>query len=80
MHAMMELKVTLDFSCCGCEEFVSVTVQCKGGELGSEALAAVNVPCPTCGTINRLSFETNGTVRSVRPCFCYRPLPVPSVN
>ncbi len=26
---MMELKLTLDFACCGCEEFVSVTVQCR---------------------------------------------------
>jgi hypothetical protein len=80
MLVMMELKVTLDFSCCGCEEFVTVTVQCKGEDLWGEALAAVNVPCPHCHAINQLSFETNGTVRSVRPCVCYRPLPEPSVN
>jgi RNase P subunit RPR2 len=80
MRVMMELKVTLDFSCCGCEEFVTVTVQCRGEIPGGEALAAVNVPCPTCGTINRLSFETNGTVRSVRPHSCFRPLPEPSIN
>jgi phage FluMu protein Com len=76
---MMELKLTLDFSCCGCEEWVSVTVQCRGA-LAGEVVAAVNVPCPTCKTINRLSFETNGTIRSVRPCLGYRPLPEPSVN
>jgi len=80
MHVMMELKVTLDFSCYGCEECVTVTVQCRGKGIGSETLAAVNVPCPSCSTINKLSFETNGTVRSVRPCVCYRPLPEPSVN
>ncbi|HEY7308341.1 MAG TPA: hypothetical protein VH643_03160 [Gemmataceae bacterium] len=76
---MMELKVTLGFSCCGCEERVTVTVQCRG-ELASQPLPAVKVPCPGCGTINRLSFDTNGKVRSVRPCVCYQPLPEPSLN
>ena len=80
MLVMMELNVTLEFSCVGCEEFVTVTVQCKGADLRDEALAAVRVPCPHCHAINQLSFETNGTVRSVRPCVCYRPLPEPSVN
>jgi hypothetical protein len=80
MHTMMDLKLTLDFSCYGCEECVTVTVQCRGEGVGHEALAAVNVPCPSCGTINKLSFETNGTVRSVRPYVCYRTLPEPSVN
>jgi len=27
---MMELNVTLDFRCCGCEQPVGVTVQCRG--------------------------------------------------
>jgi phage FluMu protein Com len=76
---MMELKLTLDFSCCDCKESVSVTVQCRGA-LGSETLAAVNVPCPTCHSINQLSFQTNGTIRSVRPCLGRRLLPEPSVN
>jgi phage FluMu protein Com len=77
---MMELKVVLDFSCCGCEEPVTVTLQCKGKGLAQEAVAAVNVPCPSCGMINQLSFETSGTVRSVRPCSCFATLPEPSVN
>ena len=77
---MMELKVTLAFVCCGCEDDVTVTIQCRGHQLRDQDLPAVNVPCPSCGTINQLSFETNGTVRSVRPCVCYRPLPEPSVN
>jgi hypothetical protein len=80
MDVMMELQVTLGFSCYGCEECVTVTVQCRGEGLGKKALPVVKVPCPGCGTINQLSFDTNGKVRSVRPCVCYRPLPEPSVN
>ena len=76
---MMELNVTLGFACCDCEECVTVTVQCRGGT-ATGALPAVKVPCPGCGTINQLSFDADGTVRSVRPCVCYRPLPEPSVN
>jgi phage FluMu protein Com len=77
---MMELRVTLDFSCCGCDEFVQVTVQCKGKGFAPAAVASVNVPCPTCATINQLSFEADGTVRSVRPLARFRPLPEPSLN
>jgi hypothetical protein len=77
---MMELKVTLGFSCYGCEECVTVTVQCRGEKLKSQPMPAVKVPCPCCGTINQLSFDTNGKVRSVRPCVCYQPLPEPSLN
>jgi hypothetical protein len=77
---MMDVKITLKFSCCGCEECVRVTVQCKREDLRGEALAAVKVPCPSCGTINQLAFDTHGTVQSVRPCVCYQPLPEPSVN
>jgi len=79
----MELHVTLDFSCCGCEHSIGVTVQCSGKNLGGVAacaVASVNVPCPTCGQINQLFFEPNGTVRSVRPYPCCRLVPEPSVN
>ena len=64
MHAMMDVKRTLDFSCCGCEECVRVTVQYNREDLRGEALAAVKVPCPSCGTINQLAFDIHGTVRS----------------
>jgi sarcosine oxidase delta subunit len=80
---MMELNVTLDFFCCWCEQPVRVTVQCKGDGLGHEAqgaVSAVNVPCPTCGQVNRLLFEPSGQVRSVRPYTCFRLVPGPSVN
>ena len=78
---MHEMRVTLDFTCCGCEQPVGVTVQCKGkGLAGDAAGTAVNVPCPGCGQVNRLLFEPTGRVRSVRPYSCFRPLPEPSLN
>jgi hypothetical protein len=80
---MMELNLTLDFACCGCEQPVSVKVQCRGAGLMSNregTLASVTVPCPTCGQLNQLFFEPTGTVRSVRPYTCIRIVPEPSVN
>ncbi|MFO0878294.1 MAG: hypothetical protein U0840_13185 [Gemmataceae bacterium] len=80
---MMELNVTLDFACTLCQHAVIVTVQCSGKDLGlsgGQNLAAVNIPCPTCGQLNQLFFEPNGTVRSVRPYACIRVVPEPSVN
>ncbi len=80
---MMELTVNLSFACYGCEQPVGVTVQCSGKGLyqdGDGFLAAVKVPCPTCGQINQLSFEPSGTVRSVRPYPCFRSITEPSVN
>jgi len=80
---MMELNVTLDFACCGCEQPVKVLVHCSGQGLGREkedTVAAVNVPCPGCGQVNQLFFEPSGHVRSVRPYTCFRVLPEPSVN
>jgi hypothetical protein len=48
---------------------VGVTLKCEGKGLIAEErpVATVNVPCPTCGMVNQLLFETSGTVRSVRP-------------
>jgi len=66
---MTELQVVLDFACCSCGHSVSVTVRCagKGLDAGMGTVAAVNVPCPTCGNINQLSFEPSGAVRDVCP-------------
>ena len=77
---MMDVKITLDFSCCGCEESVKVTIQYRGEDLRGEAVAAVKVPCPTCGSINQVCFEPSGTIRSVSPCPTVRPVPEPSLN
>jgi len=79
----MDLQVTLEFACCGCDQLVNVTVQCSGKGLTEGAgrtVAAVIVPCPGCGQVNQLFFEPSGTVRRVRPYVCYRPVPEPSVN
>ena len=66
---MMELKkeVTLDFDCCQCNQPVGVTLRCEGKGLGAGlgTVAAVNVPCPTCGAVNRLLFEPSGRVHAL---------------
>ncbi len=78
---MLEMKVTLDFACCGCGHTVSVTLKCagKGLRAGAQTVAAVNVPCPTCQSINQLYFEPCGTVRAVAP-YPARQVPEPSLN
>jgi len=79
---MMELKVILDFACCGCQESVSVTVKCAGKGLAGagRSVASVRVPCPSCSTINQLYFEPSGTVRAVTPITGPRSMPEPSIN
>jgi hypothetical protein len=79
---MMELKVILDFACCGCQEPLSVTVKCagKGLNAGRSVVAAVRVPCPNCHMINQLCFEPTGKVRAVSPVAPTRPMLEPSLN
>jgi hypothetical protein len=79
---MMELQMTMDFSCCVCSEPVSVTVKCAGKGLWQKdrAVVKVSVPCPSCGQVNQLSFEPNGRIRDVAPLAPRRLLPEPSVN
>jgi len=79
---MLELQIILDFACCGCQGPLSVTVKCSGKGLAptSRAVASCTVPCPTCGTLNQLFFEPNGTVRGVTHFAAPRPLPEPSIN
>jgi hypothetical protein len=79
---MMELKVVLDFACCTCAQSVSVTVKCAGKGLaaGARTVAAVNIPCPSCGNINQLFFEPSGTVRDVLPYRGQHQRLEPSVN
>jgi hypothetical protein len=66
---MLELKVTLDFTCGSCEHLVSVTVTYSGDGLSSNQrpLATIQVPCPTCSCVNKVVFEPTGTVRKVTP-------------
>jgi hypothetical protein len=79
---MMELNVVLDFACGGCGHSLSVTLKCAGKGLvaGTHTVAAVKVPCPTCGSISEVFFQPNGTIHSVAPCRGARPLPEPSLN
>jgi hypothetical protein len=79
---MPEVQLTLDFGCCTCKHKVSVTLKCEGHDPyeSNPTVAAVNVPCPTCGGVNQLFFEPNGTIRAVAPCRVPWPLPEPSVN
>jgi hypothetical protein len=78
---MTQLHVSLDFACCDCHEAIGVTVRCTGKGLGGgpRGAARVNVPCPSCGEIIQVIFETCGLVRSVRPYVCQR-APAPSAN
>ena len=79
---MMELKVTLDFACCCCTRSVGVTLKCEGQGLAAQGrvIASVNVPCPSCGTINQLAFSPTGTVHAVAPYHGARQVPEPSLN
>jgi hypothetical protein len=79
---MMELLVDLDFACCKCKACVGVKLKCEGKGLEEvmHTVAAVNVPCPECGSINELCFEPNGTIRAVRPYRGYWTVPGPSRN
>ena len=79
---MMEVKVSLEFACCCCQHAVNVTLKCEGKGLVAEmrTVAAVNVPCPTCGSVNQLFFEPSGRVRAVKPYAAPWAVPEPSVN
>jgi hypothetical protein len=84
MTTMLELKVSMDFACCTCHHTVGVTLECKGKGLigGLRTVAAVNVPCPTCGQIIELYFEPSGRIHSVAPHSGSgsRAVPEPSMN
>jgi hypothetical protein len=79
---MTELKLDLDFACCTCGSPMGVTLKCAGKGLagGAHALAAVKVPCPTCGGINELYFEPSGTIHAIAPYRGGQRVPEPSVN
>ena len=79
---MPEVQVSLDFACCTCSRPVSVTVKCTGAGLlgGLRTVAAVNIPCPNCGSVNQLYFEPCGIVRDVVPYRNASPALEPSIN
>jgi phage FluMu protein Com len=57
-------------------------VKCSGKGLvaGARTVAAVNVPCPSCSSVNQLYFEPSGTIHAVAPFRGPRSVPEPSVN
>lgn len=70
MMELQVLQVSLDFDCCQCEHPIGVTLKCEGNNLtsGNNGVAAVNIACPTCGSLNQLLFDpSDGTVEDVRP-------------
>jgi hypothetical protein len=80
-----DVYLTLDFDCCRCGGPVSVMVKCSGQGVAIETedeapVASTSVPCPGCGQVNQLFFDSTGCIRAVKPFRCFRPLPVPSVN
>lgn len=78
---MLELEVILDFSCCICCHSMGVTLHCAGKGLaaGRKARAAATIPCPACGSVNRVVFAPDGTLHHVMP-FESSGLPEPSLN
>ena len=79
---MTEVNVSLEFDCCACQQLVTVTLKCEGKGLaaGLRTVRTVNVPCPTCGSVNRLYFEPSGRLHAVKPYAAPRAVPEPSVN
>jgi hypothetical protein len=81
---MKELQVVLDFTCLACGQPVSATVECRGAQLALRSpgtVAAVRLPCPDCGAVSKICFETSdGTVRAVEPHPEANRIPSPSVN
>jgi hypothetical protein len=79
---MVAMLVELDFDCCKCCYSVRVKLKCEGKGLagGGNTVLAVNIPCPTCGSVNELLFEPCGTVREVRPCRPTCGIPEPCWN
>jgi len=80
--AEQEVRLSLEFACCGCGGTVNVTIQCGGPGLADaeNSVVSTTVPCAHCGLLNQLFFETSGEVTSVRPCRYFRPMPTPSAN
>jgi hypothetical protein len=82
MGSVMKLKVTLDFACSGCAKVLLVEVECSGSGLWAEGSprAAVHLACPTCGAVNRVEFEPNGSVHEVTAACSWRMKLEPSIN
>ena len=79
----MEIQLSLSFACCCCNLSITATLKCTGVGAANPAeasIASVHVPCPDCGQVNQLVFDTRGKVRDVRPAALAQPAPEPSLN
>jgi hypothetical protein len=77
---MLALELRLDFACCVCGKPVGVTLRCEGKGLADNPLAAVKIPCPTCGDNNLIYFTPDGTLHRVTRERTYCRIPEPSSN
>jgi hypothetical protein len=78
----MEREVILDFACCSCKHPIGVTLKCSGKGLSAchATVASVDIPCPTCSSINELVFDPSGTIHAVQPQRKLLRIPEPSRN
>ncbi|MCS6976781.1 MAG: hypothetical protein NZM31_07195 [Gemmatales bacterium] len=79
---MTQLLVCLRFHCHECEEGIHLKVHCSGEGLkaGPRVVAAVQVACPACRTVNEVCFRPTGEVVVVLPAENPSRLPLPSLN
>ena len=64
---MCEIDVSLDFACDACNNGVQAKLKCSGEGVadGPNAVAAVDLPCPSCQAVNQVIFELSGYVLRV---------------
>lgn len=74
------MAIDLNFNCCACGGSVGVTVNCHGCAANATTVASVKIPCPACGSIIRVAFDTDGTLRDVAPLPSYWQALEPSLN
>ncbi len=74
------MDTELHFSCLSCTSYIGVTVQCMA-ERGAASTLVVRVPCPTCGSIQKVYFTPEqGVERVEEQPEAVRQVPEPSVN
>jgi hypothetical protein len=64
---MLEIDVSLEFSCEACLNGIQAKLNCSGRSVadGPHAVAAVDLPCPHCRAVNEVVFELSGMILQV---------------